>query len=372
LSFAGGGTELSPYVDRFGGQVLNSTISLYAYATVQPSADGRVHFMADDHGGSVDCDAVSRLPIEPDLPLHRGVYNRMVRDFHDGLPLPVTVSTFCDAPVGSGLGSSSTLTVAMLKAYAAYLGLGLGEYDLARLAFEVERVDLGLNGGRQDQYAATFGGFNFMEFLPGDRVVINPLRVRDWIRSELEASLVLYYTGTSRESARIIQEQTQRLQAADADTLRRFDAMKLHAALLKEFLLKGDLYAFAQVLGKSWAEKLGTASSVSNDHINSAYACAIAAGAVGGKISGAGGGGFMMLVCDPTRKISVVNELKRHGGTVMNCRFVDEGAQAWSLPARQATDAYRMVSDAVVRPSLVSLDQAGLREQASSRARLRA
>jgi D-glycero-alpha-D-manno-heptose-7-phosphate kinase len=331
LSFAGGGTELSPYLETYGGHVLNATINMFAYATVKPRSDSVAEFIATDVDRSELIDL--RQPVGPHgaLPLHRGVYLRIMRTMNRGELLPVTVVTSCDAPLGSGLGASSTITVALIKAFDELLGLALGPYELAHLACEIERGDLQLSGGRQDQYAAAFGGFNFMEFMAEDRTIINPLRIQDWIRSELEGSLLLCFTGTSRESARIIQEQTQAIRAADSDALHSLHRMKAHAGQMKEALLKGRLEAMAEVLNEGWREKRRTAHSVSNSQIDRLYEAAMQAGALAGKISGAGGGGFMMLMVDPTRRQRVASVLQAEGAVLFPCSFSHEGAQSWRL-----------------------------------------
>ena len=334
LSFAGGGTELSPYLETFGGHVLNATISMFAYASISARADHKLELIATDLGKSEIVDGAADLPLEGPLRLHRGVYRRIVNSFNQGKPLGLRIVTSCDAPMGSGLGASSTITVALIKAFDEYLGLSLGQYELAHLAYEIERLDLRLNGGRQDQYAAAFGGFNFMEFLSEDRVVINPLRVADWIRSELEASLLLYYTGSSRESANIIAEQTKRIESAEQDTIASLHRIKAHASEMKEHLLKGHIDRMAHTMSKGWEEKRRTAASISNQRIDEVYEKALSVGALGGKISGAGGGGFMMLMTDPIRRRQVQDMLCANGGMLFPCSFSTEGAQSWRVRGR--------------------------------------
>ena len=225
---------------------------MYAYCTIEPTDDGMVEFYAADRGERVVAPA-GELPLDGELPLHRGMYNRIVRDYCDGKPLSLRMTTYSDAPAGSGLGSSSTMVVAMLKAYMEWLNLPLGEYDMASLAYQVEREDLKLSGGKQDQYAATFGGFNYMEFYDHNRVIVNPLRLKNWIKNELENSLVLYYTGTSRDSAKIIDEQV-RCQSSEK-SLEGMHELKRQAALMKESILKGDFDGFADCLRAGWGPK---------------------------------------------------------------------------------------------------------------------
>ncbi|MSP03510.1 MAG: hypothetical protein EXR07_21085 [Acetobacteraceae bacterium] len=217
LGLAGGGTDLSPYCDEFGGAVLNMTIDRYAYATIEPSSDGLVHFIAPDMNVIETFEPELAAIQSSKLPLHAGVTTRMLTDFGGGIVPAIRVTSFVDAPPGSGLGSSSALVVALVEAFRARLAAPLGPYDVAHLAFEIERIDLGLAGGRQDQYAATFGGVNFIEFHANDRVIVNPLRVPAGILNELEISLIACFSGVTRRSGEIIAEQ-QRRKTATADS----------------------------------------------------------------------------------------------------------------------------------------------------------
>ncbi len=332
LGLAGGGTDVSPYCDEHGGVVLNATIALYAYATVRSLDEPCIELAAEDQEQRVVLPLASQLPTQGPLALHCGVYNRIVRDFRRGEPLAVALTTQSEAPMGSGLGASSTLVVAMVKAFAELLALPLGEYDIARIAYEIERVDLGLAGGRQDQYAAAFGGVNFMEFYANERVIVNPLRIKNWILSELEASTILYFSGTSRESARIIGEQRARMQQHDAAQLEALDALREEAWTMKEHILRGDIRGFAESMKKGWRAKKRTASSISSPHIEEAIATAESCGAYAAKVSGAGGGGFVMLFADPEHRRRICAALEALGhGTVHACHFTRYGTQGWRL-----------------------------------------
>jgi D-glycero-alpha-D-manno-heptose-7-phosphate kinase len=338
LGLAGGGTDLSPFCDVYGGCVLNATIDLYAYAHIDTSDDGTVGFSASDIGEEYLAPVTDELDLDEfgvnqsRLSLHRAVYSRVVKQFCNHRPLSLRMTTYCDAPPGSGLGSSSTLVVAMLKAFTEWLHLPLGDYDMARLAFEIERRDLQLSGGRQDQYAATFGGFNFIEFYADERVIVNPLRIKNWVISELETSLVLFYTGASRESARIIDQQTQNLERGEIAVIDAMTALKEDAVRMKEAILKGDFGGLASSMGQSWRAKKITADGISNLEIERIFDLAMGAGAVAGKVSGAGGGGFIMFFVDPARRVHVIRALNSEAqGRVMPCHFTKRGTEGWRL-----------------------------------------
>lgn len=331
LGLAGGGTDVAPYCDLYGGHVLNVTINMFAYCTIIPTDDGKIEFYAADLDKRVTADSVAVLPCDGDLPLHRGAYNRIVKDYNIGKPLSFRMTTYSDAPAGSGLGSSSTMVVAMLKAYMEWLNLPIGEYDMASLAYEIERIDLGLSGGKQDQYAATFGGFNFIEFMENGRVIVNPLRIKNWIQNEIQNSLVLYYTGTSRESAKIIDQQIENTKKRDSKGMEGMHALKESATVMKEAILKGDFDGLAQSLRDGWEAKKKTSSVISNPSINETYDFIMSHGGKAAKISGAGGGGFMMILCDPVERFRLVKALETLSGRVMLAEFTEKGTRAWTL-----------------------------------------
>lgn len=331
LGLAGGGTDVSPFSDIHGGSVLNATIDMHAYCTIEVSDNNKVVFYAADRDEYEEHDATEQMDLDKGLLLHRAVYNRMIRQFNNGRPLSFRMTTYSDAVAGSGLGSSSTIVVAMIKAFVEWLNLPLGEYDIAQLAYQIERKDAGLSGGKQDQYAATFGGFNFIEFLANDRVIVNPLRIKQWVINELENSFVLFYTGSSRESANIINEQIKNTTQKNKRSIDAMLELKADSIVMKESILKGDFLTFSRYLAKSWEAKKKMATSISNPTIDAIYDMAIEAGAYGGKVSGAGGGGFMMLMVDPTRRVHLIEQLNKQEGRVMNFHFTKYGTQAWKL-----------------------------------------
>jgi D-glycero-alpha-D-manno-heptose-7-phosphate kinase len=331
LGLGGGGSDVSPYSDIYGGAVLNATIDQYAHCTIEETNSKSIVLHAADLNIKKRYASQPALPVDGTLDLQKGVYNRVVRQFGLKKPLSFKMTTWCDAPPGSGLGSSSTMVVAILKAFIEWLNLPLGDYDTAYLAYQIERIDLGFSGGKQDQYAATFGGFNFIEFYKDDRVIVNPLRMKRWIVDELEVSMVLYYTGASRLSDRIIKEQQKNTRSGKKVSIEATHRIKENSYLMKEHLLKGDIIKFARAMGKEWENKKKMASSISNSNIEHIYAAALKSGAYGGKVSGAGGGGFMFFTIDPAKRLDLINSLNRFSGKVLNFHFSENGCQGWKI-----------------------------------------
>ncbi len=329
LGLAGGGTDVAPFSDLYGGAILNATISMYAYATIRPLDNGRIVINAHDKSEHYELEAGECLEIDGKISLHKGIYNRIVRDFIRK-PLSFELTTWVDAPPGSGLGTSSTLVVAILGAFTQWLGLPLGEYDLAQLAFEIERIDLGMAGGKQDQYAATFGGVNFMEFSK-DKVIVNPLRVREEYLDELSNNLVLYHTETSRLSSAIIEQQQKNVTAGNERSIEAMLKLKEQSVMMKEALLKGKLDTIGEILAFGWEHKKKMAAGISNPMIDSIYEAALKNGATGGKVSGAGGGGFMFFYCPGNTRNSVIKALKEFGGQAKRYEFTAKGLTTYCI-----------------------------------------
>lgn len=328
LGLAGGGTDVSPYSDLFGGAILNATVSLFAHSSLELLEEPIIEFKSIDQNKSLKFPAGVPIPVNKGLNLQCGLYNKLLQNGSlDARGLRLTTSM--DVPPGSGLGTSSTLMVSMIKAFAEMLNLPFGDYDLAHLAYEIERIDLGLAGGKQDQYAATFGGVNFMEFNKEDQVIVNPLRIRQDYLDELEHNIVLYFTATSRSSSEIIAAQQQNVTEKKTSSIEAMHHLKEQSKMMKDALLKGKLHMIGEILDYGFEQKKKMADNISNSNLDAIYHAAKEAGASGGKISGAGGGGFMFFYCPLNTKYRVMERLADFGGYFMKYQFTSQGVRSW-------------------------------------------
>ena len=329
IGLGGGGTDVSPYSDLYSGAVLNATIDLYVTVVLVPNNDRKVIFHDLDSGKKMEFEAKEQLEDVPDIRLQIGVYNKMVKEF-SRRPLPCEIISSIEAPYGSGLGTSSTLVIALIGAFVEWLKLPLGEYDIAQLGVSIERDELNMVGGKQDQYAATFGGFNFMEFYDNNRVIVNPLRIKHSVLKELEFHLLLFYTQTRRESAKIIEIQKTNVEKNEKEALEATHQLKELAYEMKELILKDELYKIGSVLRSAWECKKQLAQGISNQTLEDIYDAAIHAGASGGKISGAGGGGFIFFYCPGTSRFNVIKALREKGLTLQRYSFQKIGLDTWT------------------------------------------
>ena len=247
IGLAGGGTDVSPYSDIYGGAILNATIDLYAYASLEPLENNKIEFCIDGSSSCIVIDSEKELQLVEGFELFIGVYNRIIKQF-DLPALSFRLTSYIEAPQGSGLGTSSTIVVSLIGAFVEWLKLPLGKYDIAHLAYEIERKDLNMSGGKQDQYAATFGGINFMEFLANDKVIVNPLQLKDEVLYELEFNLLLYFTATQRLSATIINEQVKNVKDNNEKSVEAMHHLKEQAQQMKDSLLRGELKNIGEIL----------------------------------------------------------------------------------------------------------------------------
>ncbi len=327
ISFGGGGTDVPPYCDERGGAVLSATVNRYACATLIPGGE-KFEVRSLDYDSSISYGIDDPFVYDGQLDLAKGVIDhfRQLNGFSEGMEIYL----HNDAPPGSGLGSSSAITVALIGAIADYQRLPLDSYQIAELAYRIERMEVGIKGGKQDQYAAAFGGFSFIEFHNGITVV-NSLRLRPETICELEYSLIFAYVGGQHFSSHIIERQVQNYRGGREEAVLAMDRLKELAFEMKKALLLGRLRAFGELLDAAWENKKKMADGITNPRIDEIYYEARRAGALGGKISGAGGGGFMFFFCDPRRRFAVQNRLLQLNVQLVNFSFVQEGVRTWTV-----------------------------------------
>lgn len=335
ISFAGGGTDVSPYADERGGLALNATIDKYAYASLQVASDPTITIKSLDYHTIAKYDLDQPLVYDGQLDLVKAAIRRLNGPILERAETGFELYLHTDAPPGSGLGSSSAVVVAIIGAFQQWLRLPLTAYEIAALAYQIERLDLGIRGGRQDQYAAAFGGFNLMEFY-GDRVVVNSLRIPEDILNELHYSLMLFYTGGTRLSAQIIEKQTEGFVQRKEDVVMAMDELKRLATETKNALLQGRLEDFGVLLHEAWGNKKRMAASISNPLIDELYQEARRLGVLGGKISGAGGGGYMFLYCPYETQPAITERLEALGALRVDFSFEKNGLQTWETELSHA------------------------------------
>ena len=328
LSFGGGGTDVSPYADEFGGCVISATATLYIYATLTPCEEPGLHVRTLDYDSIIHYREEKDFDYNGQMDLAKGVFRRFgahkLRD--RGFELYV----HGDAPPGSGLGSSSTFTVTLIGLFRELMGVALTPYGMAELAYDIERNEIGIKGGRQDQYAAAFGGFNFIEFL-GQENVVTPLRLSPFLVQELEYSLLLCYTKSVRESQNLIKAQISNFEAKNVSAIDAMHQIKALALDLKRALMLGDLNRFGELLHEGWVQKKMTATGITTPFVDELYDAARQAGAVGGKLLGAGGGGYLLLYVPFHSRHKVTKTLNEVGGQVLEFRFEPNGVQTWRV-----------------------------------------
>jgi D-glycero-alpha-D-manno-heptose-7-phosphate kinase len=326
ISFCGGGTDVQPYPAERGGVVLNATIDKYAYGSLRLRDDRSITVQ------SLDYDIVAKYHVDDEmqydgkLDLVKATIKLTMNGNKQGLDFFI----HSDAPPGSGLGSSSTMVVALIGVMKHWLRLPMTDYEIAELAYRIERIELQIQGGMQDQYAAVFGGFNFIEFGPSV-VIVNPLRIEPEIVNELQYNLLMCYTGRTRLSGNIITTQVDAYCRKEEEVLRAMEEMKTITVELKNALLQGRLNEFGALLHEAWVNKKKMAKQITNAMIDTLYEVARTNGALGGKILGAGGGGYLLLYCPFDKKHIIASELEKLGGQIVEFTFDPYGLQTWEV-----------------------------------------
>jgi D-glycero-alpha-D-manno-heptose-7-phosphate kinase len=325
ISFAGGGTDVPPFPEREGGIVLSATIGRYAYGTLTPRSDDQICIESLDFGETITFSLDDQLVYDGKLDLVKAAILNLGRP-----PSGFDLFLHSDAPPGSGLGSSSAVMVALVGLLKEWQSLPMTDYEIADLAYRIERNELGIKGGLQDQYAAAFGGFNFIEFI-GDRVIVNPLRIPADVQNELQYNLLLVFTGRIRLSAHIIEDQVARFEAGTNDSIDALREIKRLTHEMKAHLLRKELDQFGALLHEEWMQKKRMSARISTPDLDAVYDAAREAGAIGGKITGAGGGGYMLLYCPGGARHKVARRLVEMGCSVTDFAFEPSGLQTWRV-----------------------------------------
>ena len=323
IGIAGGGTDVEPYASMKGGAVFNTTINRYAYCTITPTNDHSMSIHSTDYGKFEAPLDGGPLALDGNMDLIKAVTNYF--NITDGFKMFLQ----SEAPPGSGLGGSSTVIVSIIAAICEWQGIKLTSMEMARLAYKLEREDIGLKGGKQDQFAAVFGGFNLMKFNKHG-VNVNRVKIDDDTKNELQYSSLLCYTGNPRESAKIIESQVEKFNKGQNEEA--LDKSVEIALSMTAALERGDIVTAGELLDESWIYKKQFSSKISNPQIDALYEAAKDEGAIDGKVSGPGGGGFMYFICKYDRKYSVAKRLQSMGARVTDFMFEPEGVITWRYP----------------------------------------
>lgn len=322
ISFAGGGTDLAAYYEQYGGCVISTSIDKYFYVFLQPSPDPTLQITSSDYQTFFRHDSGAEQDFfwEGDLSLPRAILH------HFGVTRGVSMFLASEIPPGTGLGSSSTVTVAIVKALTTAKGLKPSPREIAELASYIEIQKMGMPIGKQDQYAAAFGGLNRIDF-EREQVRVTPLKLGSKTLTQLEQHMMLFFTGSTRTASSILSQQKASSEKKDPKVMDALHAVKEMAFVVQAALERGDVAALGEILHESWERKKRFAVNVSNARIDELYQMARSQGASGGKIAGAGGGGFMLLFCAPTFQADVTRVLENAGLKRMNFHFENGGAK---------------------------------------------
>lgn len=322
ISFAGGGTDLPSYYERFEGAVLSAAINKHFYTVLEKRSDGKVQIISADLRTVETWQDIARMDIRGnalEIPL------AVLKEF--GRDVSVNLFLASEIPPGTGLGSSASVCVNLTKMLAAYNHVSLSKYELAERAFHIARNVLGRPVGKQDEYASAFGGLNFISFHQDGTTHVEPLNLEPDLVRELQSSLLLFFTGSSHHSWTILKEQEESTRKPEGGAVDHLHEIRKLAEPMKATLLAGELRQFGLLLHEGWEIKKRLSSRISNGQINEMYEAALRSGAVGGKITGAGGGGFLLLFCQKECQQNVRESLVALGAREMGFEFDFQGAQ---------------------------------------------
>jgi D-glycero-alpha-D-manno-heptose-7-phosphate kinase len=322
ISFGGGGTDLPSYYEQFGGAVLSTSINKYFYTILQKRSDDKIQVISSDLRIVETWEDIARMSIKGsalEIPLS------VLKQFGSNLSVDLFLAS--EIPPGTGLGSSASVCVNVLKTLSAYLDAPISRYELAEKAFEIAHTVLEKPVGKQDEYASAFGGLNYIVFQPNGTASVEPVKLDPALLASFQGSLMLFFTGASRDSWAILKEQEQSTGHRESATVESLHQIRELADRMRRVLIAGDLQTFGELLHEGWQAKKRVSKKISNSHIDEMYAAALANGAIGGKITGAGGGGFLLLFCPPDKQSSVRQAITALGGRGMQFELDFQGAQ---------------------------------------------
>jgi D-glycero-alpha-D-manno-heptose-7-phosphate kinase len=320
ISLAGGGTDLPAYYQEYGGMVVSAAIDKYFYVFISPNGNGSLQVSSANYQTFIRHSRELPIPMDGELRHARAILNEF------GIQSGYSLFLASEVPPGTGLGSSSAAAVALLKAISTLKGAMPSKSELAELACRMEQGLLGMPIGKQDQYASAFGGINAITF-SSHRVDVEPLVLSPKVRDELQRSVMLFLTTLSHDSSQILQEQGANMERADPTVVESLHAIRASAEEVREVLERGELHRLGPILHATWEYKKRLANGITTREIDHAYERALEAGASGGKIVGAGGGGFLLLYCDPARQRAVSEGLEQLGLVRLDFHFDQVGAR---------------------------------------------
>jgi D-glycero-alpha-D-manno-heptose-7-phosphate kinase len=321
ISFGGGGTDLPAYFEQYGGAVLSTAINKYFYTVLCRRNDDKIQVISSDLRTCETWQDISRMSIEgSELEIPLAALKELLCD--------VSVDLFLSSeiPPGTGLGSSAAVCVNVLKTLTTYLRIPYSRYQLAERAYHIARNVLKKPVGKQDEIAAAFGGLNFVRFERDGRVDVQPLDLEPSILSELESNLMLFFTGAAHHSWTILKEQEKSSADPAGVAVDALHQIRSLADRMRNALIRGDLHTFGCLLDEGWQAKKQVSRKISTSRIDELYSLAKASGAVGGKITGAGGGGFLLLYCEKRKQDAVRTAFGEQGIREMQFEFDFQGA----------------------------------------------
>lgn len=325
ISFGGGGTDMPPFCTEHGGCVINITIDLHIFISLKPRNDKKIRVISKEYNKEIVFN-VGDKNYDEGYELFKGVIN--VLNIREGFD----ISYFSELPAGSGMGGSSALTVALIGAFNEYFSLGLSKHIIAQKAYNIERIELNQKGGYQDQFASSYGGFNFMKF--NKDVEVMPIKTTDEMINELQYRLILCFVGGSHFSSIIQEEVIEGYEIEKKTFLETMEDLKFVAYGMREIIESKELNRlnkFGELLHQGWLAKKSLSSKISNKNIENFYLTSRKFGVIGGKLLGAGGGGHLLLFCEPDKKFQIIQEMEKIGGKIVRFHYNPKGLETWKI-----------------------------------------